>query len=141
MTLREFIDSCGIDSRLVRAVIRQQGTWTDFKQIASDVANHGADAGWSGFIWHSETCKFARRNMSDIIDMAENQASEYGERDALTMITEFCCLRTLGTTPMAVANAIYRGKGEYATQILSALAWYALEEVSRAYDDMSQNEG
>jgi len=35
-----------------------------------------------------------------------------------------------------VARAIYQGRGEMAEQILNVLAWYALEEVARAYCDL-----
>lgn len=36
------------------------------------------------------------------------------------------------------AEAIHNPRSEDATNVLNALAWFALEEVSRSYSDMSE---
>jgi len=101
----------------------------------SDIRNHGADGGFSGFIYHSETCKFARDNMAEIYRHAKDQAAEFGT-DPLEMIAGFNCLR--GEYPaFEIASVIHddiddatRNDGAD-TAILNALAWYALEEAAQ----------
>jgi hypothetical protein len=49
----------------------------------------------------------------------------------LEMIAGFNCLKADKLTLDDVAQAIYTGKGDNATSVRNALAWYALEEVAR----------
>ena len=44
----------------------------ELKQTFTDITNspHGASGGFNGFIYYSETCKFARENIKDIFDYA-----------------------------------------------------------------------
>ncbi|MNR25116.1 hypothetical protein D3C85_1422460 [compost metagenome] len=101
-----------------------------------DVANHGADGGVSGFIYYNETVAFAKRQKANILQLAKEQANDFGSDSVYSMITGFNCLNDV--EEWEVAKAIHTGKGEMVTQIYNALAWYALEEVSRAYADTQE---
>ncbi len=135
-TLKSFIKATNINATLVRAVVRQVGGWEAFKETAIDVTNHGADGGVSGFIYYNDTVAFTKRQKANIMEMAKEQANDFGSASVYSMIAGFNCLNDV--EEWEVATAIHTGKGEMVTQIYNALAWYALEEVSRAYADTQE---
>lgn len=109
---------------LADAVLAQ----TDADSLA-DVARHGADAGFPGFTYYSDTVAFFQANKRDILAMLRDLASDMGE-DALAVVAGFVCLRDLKLTADDVAQAIY-ADGEHSVAVKNALAWYALEEIAR----------
>lgn len=142
-TLTAFIESSNIPAKLVRAVVAQIGGWEDFKEHAPDVANHGAAGGFGGFIYYTDTVKFARKNKALIMEMAKEQAHDLGSESAYAMIAGFNGLKDDALTPDRVAELICRNFKEdeegQTTQIYNVLAWWALEEVSRAYTDQLED--
>ena len=128
-----------MNQNLIDAVITQLNCEDDeLNSTMADIASHGADAGFSGFIYHSETCKFARDNMAAIYAHAKDEAADFGV-DPLEMVAGFGCLR--GEFPaFEVASVIHndiddatRNDGAE-TAVLNALAWYALESAALDYD-------
>ena len=141
MKLSEFVGKSNISEKLIRSTVRQIGGWTEFQEIASDVANHGANTGWGGFTYYKETYTFTKRNLSEIMEMAKSQAEDLGEADEFKMISGFRCLNG-DFTASRIAELIYRRPKTKEDQddqdlVFNALAWYALEEVSREYDDIA----
>lgn len=135
-TLASLIESTNVPASLVRAVVRQMGGWNSFKESAPDITRHGIDGGFHGFIYNRDTEAFAKRNRADIAKMAEMQAEDFGT-SVTEMIQGFGCFRN-GSKPTdsEIGMALYAGKEkEDSLSILNALAWYAGEEVSRAYCD------
>lgn len=122
----------GISETLIRAVIRKTG-----RENLSDIARHGVDGGFAGFTYYTDTVKFFKSHRTAIMELAEEMASQLGE-DCIEMIRNFRCLQSHGKptcTATEIAEALYRGKGEMATQVQNAMAWFAAEEVARAFDD------
>lgn len=142
-TLAQFKkDAAHLNPVLIAAVVRQAGGWQEFQERAQDIANHGAASGFSGFIYYRETEPFAKRYKTEIFELASQQAQEFG-MEPLTMIAGFNCLKSSHYTPGQITRAIYeraRTDDEHGdkTQILNALAWYALEEVARALADLQE---
>ena len=140
MKISQFKANTHLDVDLVDAVINQMGGKSAFKESAQDVANHGIDGGFHGFIYYTDTVAFAQANKALIMALADQQADEYGAEGSLAMIRQFGCLKSGGHqsdpeyTETEIAQAIYDGS-EDETQVLNALAWYAAEEVCRAYVD------
>tara|TARA_X000001382_G_scaffold106171_1_gene81536 strand:+ start:1597 stop:2016 length:420 start_codon:yes stop_codon:yes gene_type:complete len=131
-----------ICNKLEEKVRNQLGfeCWNDkeLHDTLKDVRNNGADGGFSGFIYYSDTCKFARDNMNEILESIKDDASGMGE-DPLIMIQHFNCFQNTIST-FEIASIIY-DKPDLATlndatdtQVLNALAWYALEETARQYE-------
>jgi hypothetical protein len=137
-TLKGFIEASSVDASLIRAVVRQVGGWDSFREMASDVANHGAGSGFSGFTYYSDTVSFAKRNKSAILDYAKSMAQDIGEPGAYSLIAGFTCLKDLSLGADGIAEAINMRGHEDETQVFNALAWFALEEVSRAYVDATE---
>lgn len=125
-----------VPETLIRAVIRQSGGWADFREIASDVASHGAAAGFGGWTYHADTCAFTKRNRSAIAEFCADQADQYGT-GTLEMIQGFNCVGKDFSLD-EIGRCLY-GRGEDST-ILNGLAWFALEEVSRAYVDAAEED-
>jgi hypothetical protein len=139
LTQTQFIEHSNLDARLIKAVVRQIGGWESFTESAEDIANHGIDGGFSGFIYYRDTEPFARRNRALIADMASEQASEFG-MGVIEMIRGFGCFRH-GTKPTdeEIGSALYAGKdAEDGLPVLNALAWYAGEEVARSFVDWKE---
>ncbi len=125
--------------KLIEAVRDQIGSDTEdeFKGTLRDVNTGGASGGFPGFIYHNETCKFARDHMDIIFDHIKEMASDLGE-DPLTLISKFNCLKEFNIPPFEIASVIYNDTDKTAineeveTQVLNSLAWFALEEVAFA---------
>lgn len=133
-TLTGLIEATNIPESLVRAVVRQMGGWSSFIESAPDICRGGIDGGFGGFIYYTDTEPFARRNRAAIAQMAEEQARDFGS-SVIEMIQGFGCFRN-GSKPTDsdIGSALYAGKDKE-MPILNALAWYAGEEVARAYCD------
>lgn len=133
MKYRQFIKTCGMDD-MARAVIRQAGGWESFTEMAQDVNNHGADSGFHGLTYYVDTCRFYAVNRDSILAYARELAADIGEGDLMTLIAGFNCLKD--STESEIGLTLYGTKKQHDTQVANALAWFALEEVSRRYVDM-----
>lgn len=137
LTLSQFITESGLPASLVRSTIRQCGDWRAFQEMAQDVCNHGANGGFSGFIYYSETVPFAKRNKKGIVETIKDTLDYYEECGSVpAFIAEFNCV---DLTTDQVAIALYTGKGDNVTEVYNALAFYALEEVARRYCDIIES--
>ena len=119
-----------VNESLKNAVIEQLGGDDESIEYAKDtIENCGASGGVGGFIYYSETTEFARNNMDDIYTLLKDQASEFGYDCVFEMVAKFNCLKDYKYSPHEIADVIYNKASEDdETQILNALAWYALEE-------------
>lgn len=135
-SLTALIEATNIPASLVRAVVRQMGGWESFVESAPNITRHGINGGFNGFIYNRDTEAFAKRNRSAIAKMAAEQASDFGT-SVTEMIQGFGCFRHgMKPTDQEIGMALYAGKeAEDSVPILNALAWYAGEEVARAYCD------
>ena len=133
MKLSEFIKQSTVPAKLIRAVVRQVGCWEDFRKIAKDVADHGADDGYKGFIYYVDTVAFTKRNRRAILELAVAQDSQIESVGLVKFVAGFGCI---DETDDLIARALYAGRGDAVTGIYNALAWYALEEVCRSYVDL-----
>ena len=134
-TLEGLVKSTNIPESLVRAVVKQMGGWESFKESAPDISRNGIDGGFHGFIYYSDTIAFTKRNRKEILEMAVDQANDFG-MGLVEMIKGFNCLK--GATEAEIIDGLAGSSEE--TQVPNALAWYAGEEVARAYNDNLEDE-
>lgn len=133
MRQSDFIaNHCNVPDTLARAVIRQLGGWEAFQESAPDIARHGVDGGFSGFIYYSDTVAFTRRNLPAIRAAARSMAGEF-DQGIGEFLAGFGCLK--GYSADECAEAFYSGKGDASQAVYNALAWFAAEEVARSFDD------
>lgn len=113
---------------------------TELYSTLQDIVNHGADAGHAGFTYYADTCRFALDNWAGITDRARVQAHDLGVGSVCELIAGFNCLR--GTSVAKVVDVIMEPSydNEDHTQVLNALAWFALEETARAIVEEVDND-
>ena len=133
-TLSLFLAESGLNPSLIRSTVRQCGGWEMFKDTAHNFqpSSCGALGGFGGFIYHTDTVPFAKRNKKALLELCKEQADEfYGHGMTVPgFIADFNCV---DCDAEQVAIALYTGKGDNVTEVYNALAWYALEEVARRY--------
>ncbi len=116
---------------LINAVISNIGM-----NSVMDVVNHGIDGGFSGFIYYSDTHKFAMQYRKLICKMLEQMADDLGE-DVVKMVSGFGVFRN---SPMDQDDKkdLYKyiggGRPEQGT-ITNVMAWFAAEEVCRMFEN------
>jgi hypothetical protein len=144
-TLANILKACderGIPAGVARRVVRELGGAKEAAGRLHDVSNHGASGGFSGFIYHTETAAFVRVHRASILAMLGALASDTGE-SVIEVVRGFNCLCDR-RRPAALAcdysadevgRALYGRVCDADAAILDALAWYALEEVARAWVD------
>ena len=117
--------------RLINAVVSRIG-----KERIMDVVNYGADAGFSGFIYYSETHAFAMRYRKDIVRLLEEEAEMMGE-EVVEMVSNFGVFRR-SEMDADDRKDLYKylggGRPEQGA-ITNVMAWFALEEVCRMFDE------
>ena len=128
-TTAQVIEQTNIPASLVRSVVRQLGDKESFR----DIVRGGIDGGFRGFIYYSDTVAFFKRNREAIRDMAREQAQDFGQ-DVVSMVAGFRCLTDDYETRESVARCLFGGRlTDDDTEVANALAWYAGEEVARAF--------
>ena len=108
--------------------------------ILSDVASHGADAGWSGFTYYHDTVKFTKADRKAIETLVREMADEWGQ-NPVDFIASFRCLDKDDPAIIeAIGRFVYGGHFQDSKKcdsetVYNALAWFALEETARALTD------
>lgn len=105
----------------------------DLSVFSSDVVNHGADAGFSGFIYYSETSDFTQKHKPEIIALAKDMAEIQG-LNLLAFIQSFNCLKDCEIEE--IAAAIYTTSEGEQSAVNNALAWFALETAAYAAEEI-----
>lgn len=130
-TLKQVIADNQDKKTLINAVINHIGV-----SSVKDVINHGADAGFSGFIYYRDTHKFAIRHRKAITAWIEEVANDLGE-EVPNMVAGFGVFRRSkmdAEDRKELYAYIGGGKCEQST-LTNIMAWFALEEVCRLFDN------
>ena len=136
MKLSKFKKLSHINTNLIDAVVSQFGGKEAFKEQAREVYHHGINGGFGGFIYHTDTVKFAKANRAAILELAKDLANDLGE-GMLELIQSFNCINNLYSTT-EIMEAIYNGSDDE-TQVMNALSWFAAEEVCISYIDIKED--
>jgi hypothetical protein len=136
-TLKNFIEYSDIDAGLIRAVVRQSGGWLSFQEMAPDIVNHGINGGFGGWIYYTETCDFYAKNQSSIVELVEYKSDEHDYKSAQDMVK---CFSFIDATLSEIGKTLYGNKRQHDTTIANVLAWFAVEEVARAFVEWSESE-
>lgn len=132
---------------LAPAVLRQLGGGEDAVNSAVDAANHGADGGFHGFCYYVDTCGFTKRNRKSIAEVVEQMADDFGEGGPIALVRGFNCLKGNKYDDRHIAAALYSSPPKHdftdtidaVDLVENALAWFALEEVGRAIQDLQES--
>ena len=116
---------------LINAVISRIGM-----ESVQDVLNHGINGGFSGFIYYSDTHKFAMTYRKKIVELLEEEAEQLG-MEVTEMVAGFGVFKG---SPMDKEDKqdLYKylggGKPEQGA-ITNVMAWFCAEEVCRFFDE------
>ena len=118
---------------LINAVLDRIG-YKEYKEIVQDVNNSGAYAGYSGFTYYSETHAFTIRYRKYIIMLLEDTADGQSIEE---MVAGFGVFRK-SNMDLQDRRDLYKllggGKPSQGT-ITNVMAWFALEEVCRMFNE------
>lgn len=116
---------------LINAVINRVG-----KDYVEDINSYGMAGGFAGFIYYTDTHRFAMRHRKAIIQWLEEDAEEIGE-DIPTMVSHFGFFKNGGMDKDDKRELYtYLGGGKCEQSgITNLMAWYAAENVCRLFED------
>jgi hypothetical protein len=101
----------------------------------TDCAKHGADSGFPGFTYYSDTIRFFKQNRKDIVTNIGHTAAETG-MDIIELVQSFGVFR-YSTPPTSgeVGKALWDSAHihDELTTLYNVFAWYALEEISHIW--------
>ena len=141
--LRNFLNQhSGFQNTTVNNVIKalgfplygSGGVFNDLSTEFENCAEHGANCGFSGFIYYSETIAFFMANRKDIVSHME-QAAAYLGTDIISMVQGFGVFRNCDKPKTSEIGQALWGNKRYTelTELYNVFAWYALEEVSHTW--------
>jgi hypothetical protein len=115
-----------------------QGGRESLKDLSSQLvtcAKHGADSGFPGFTYYSDTIRFFKHNRKDILNNIGHTAAETG-MDIIKVVQSFGVFRystppTSGEVGRALWDSAYIH--DELTTLYNVFAWYALEEISHIW--------
>ena len=104
----------------------------ELRSVLSDVSKYGADSGFGGFTYYSDTVRFASRYFALIMAELRESAADMGAT-VTEMVAGFQCLK--GEDRLDI-EAVLQGDRDNnsCTAVMNALAWYALEHVANRED-------
>jgi hypothetical protein len=129
-TLKQVLAENQENKTLIRAVINRIGL-----DNVNDINNHGIAGGYPGFVYYSDTHRFAMRHRKAIVNMLEDQAYAFGE-DVLDMVSGFGIFRK-NSMDSEDKKELYKyigGSKCKQSTITNLMAWYAAEEVCRLFE-------
>ena len=121
-----------MNKKLINAVARQMGGMANFKESASDVCNHGAAGGFNGFIYYAETEAFTKKNYALIMELLSEYADDMGLRP-LEFLSGFNCFKHM--SDIEILDGLTNPMSDDRTTIYNGLAWFALEESARYFEN------
>lgn len=145
LSMKEACKQNPAHAKLIRAVVKQFGGMdNDTPQMMEDILSHGIDGGFYGFIYYSDTCKFAVKHQKQINALLLEQYRSLGYKNPFEMVQEFgvfnqtiaglrCNMmdnEEMQDVNLFLAGNAGRCKGHTVTNVL---AWYAAEEVCRMF--------
>jgi hypothetical protein len=118
---------------------RSNGGFESLKCLSANLADctkHGADGGFPGFTYYSDTLAFFRRDRQGIVKNLVLIAEELGE-DIIGMVQGFGVFRyEMSPSPAEVGRALLWGTGalkDGLTGLYNVFAWFCLEEISHVW--------
>lgn len=129
-------------TELNKAVITQMGydydTATEEEkeeiiETLQDVLRGGADAGYFGFTYYSETNRFYDKNEDLIKQHLKDHYQEFGYSSIIEMVKSFNCFKQFKKDEIELffMGMLEEEDAADITKIKNGLAWYALEQTAR----------
>ena len=121
-----------MNKKLILAVAKQMGGTSNLKESASDICNHGASGGFNGFIYYVETEAFTKNNHTLIMELLSECADDIGI-NAFELLSGFNCFKNM--TDIEIFEGLMNSRSDDRTTVYNGLAWFALEEAARSFEN------
>ena len=120
-----------LQKRVIEQLSDESELNEDNASVLKDVANHGADAGFVGFTYYSDTCKFFDDNKDLIFEQLLEDRWSIGYNSLIEMLSSFICFKDVDIYNIEafLINSDDESNEEQTT-LKNGLAWYALESVA-----------
>ncbi|MBV5308374.1 hypothetical protein [Chromatium okenii] len=113
-----------MNNDLYTAVCNQLGE--DYQDDLTNVAAHGADGGFNGFIYFCDTLAFYLANRENIAALVDECAKEF-DLCPICFVQSFkCCDEDTQT----IARTLYGTDAQINENVANCLAWFALEQAA-----------
>ena len=120
-----------LQKRVIEQLSGESELNEDNASTLKDIANYGADAGFNGFIYYNETCKFFDDNKDLIMEQLLEDRVNIGYNSLTEMLSSFRCFKGVDTYDIeAFLINSEDESNEEQTTLKNGLAWYALESVA-----------
>ena len=121
-----------LQQRVIEQLSGENELNEDNASILKDIANYGADAGFVGFTYYSDTCKFFDDNKELIFKQLLDDRVNIGYNSLTEMLSSFRCFKDVDTYDIEafLINSDDESNNEQTT-LKNGLAWYALETVAQ----------
>ena len=120
-----------LQKRVIEQLSGESELDRDNASILKDIASYGADAGFSGFIYYNDTCKFFDNNKDLIMEQLLDDRVNIGYNSLTEMLSSFKCFKDVDTYDIeAFLINSEDESNEEQTTLKNGLAWYALESVA-----------
>lgn len=106
-----------------------------------DINNHGISGGYYGFVYYSDTERFARKHRKAIAALIEHEAEEFCE-SIESFLGGFNCFDFKDKQEKKECMLyVYGGPtNKFETNVLNGFAWYAGEWASRIITELAEEE-
>ena len=115
---------------LAAAVVAQSGGWDHFTDNAPDIARHGINAGFHGWIYTAETVGFFEANRAAVVAWLAQIADDLGA-EPVGMLQSWRCLQDCSQAEILATIA----GTEIDQTVANGLAWGVGEDVARRFCD------
>ena len=98
-------------------------------------SNKGADAGFPGFCYSTDTVQFFIKHRKDIVKHMEQTAEDCG-LDIISMVQDFGAFRNKKKPTISEVGKALWDTGKYNVELhylYNVFAWYALEEIAHTW--------
>ena len=125
-----------LQQRVIEQLSGENELNEDNASTLKDVANYGADAGFVGFTYYSDTCKFFDDNKELIFKQLLDDRVNIGYNSLMEMLSSFRCFKDVDTYDIEtfLINSDDESNNEQTT-LKNGLAWYALETVASQLEE------
>ena len=120
-----------LQQRVIEQLSGENELNEDNASALKDVSNYGADAGFVGFTYYSDTCKFFDDNKDLIMGQLLDDRASIGYNSLTEMLSSFKCFKDVDTYNIEafLINSDDESNEEQTT-LKNGLAWYSLETVA-----------
>lgn len=136
-----FIKEHSGHEEIIKAVYEQLGC-DDFEEFVAECENCtvpggcGANAGFHGFIWYSDTTEFYLNNRENIIKLLTDLSEGIGDKNIVDTVLSFNSVDKDDPMTLPAVSLTLYGRDDQADQnIADSLAKFAFEEVANWMSD------